>query len=188
MKSQILPVSMGVIGLALMLMLAATAQAAEPSGLSPSSDGSSASPSDLSSVGAANGGCILAAVTGVVADRLGNTWFSTWNGIAVHTADGQWACFTPGNSGLAHVYCWDIAVDSRGRVWVTHYVEHGVSLLDPNGTPANLADDTWLVFTAAERPPRKPLDPGRRDRAFRISLVRPRRGHQRPHAQRHAVQ
>ena len=141
MKSHILSVSIGVIGLALMLMLAVTAQAADPNGLSPNSDGSSVSLSDLSSVGAASSGCISALVTGVAADRLGNTWFSTWNGIAVHTADGQWACFTPGNSGLAHIYCYDIAVDSRGRVWVPHYLSDGVSLLDPNGTPTNLADE-----------------------------------------------
>jgi ligand-binding sensor domain-containing protein len=89
-------------------------------------------------------------VRGIDADHLGNTWFATWDGIAVHTANGQWACFTPANSGLGHVYCWDIAVDSGGRVWVSHYVEQGVSLLDPNGTPTNLADDSWLTFTAAD--------------------------------------
>jgi ligand-binding sensor domain-containing protein len=64
-------------------------------------------------------------------------------------ADG-WVNFTPDNSGLAHEYCHDVAVDDAGRVWIAHHSGTGVSLLDYNGTLRDSSDDTWIIFNPAD--------------------------------------
>jgi hypothetical protein len=87
-------------------------------------------------------------VQGVTCDHLGNCWFPNWNGVDVRSANGNWVHFGTAD-GLAHPYCWDVAVDAAGRVWVGHHFV-GVSLLDYNGTLRNKADDTWLTFTPAD--------------------------------------
>ena len=85
-------------------------------------------------------------VRAVTCDASDNCWFPTWGGVAVRSADGNWTDFTTQNSGIAHSYCLDVAVDDLGLVWITHH-EVGVSLLDTNGTLFDKTDDRWLIFT-----------------------------------------
>ena len=88
-------------------------------------------------------------IRGVDCDAGGNCWFASWAGVYARSSQGAWTTFTPANSGLAHPYCTDVSVDSRGYVWVTHQ-GGGVSLLNHNGTISNLSDDAWRQFTTAD--------------------------------------
>ncbi len=92
-------------------------------------------------------------VRAVSCDKSGNCWFATWGGIGVFSAaDGRWTDFTPDNSGLAHKYCHDVAVDGAGRVWVAHHSGTGMSLLDYNGTLFDKSDDRWAHFPGSKLP------------------------------------
>jgi hypothetical protein len=89
-----------------------------------------------------------ALVYDVTCDDAGNCWFAHWNGLSVRSAGGQWTDFSTAD-GLAHSYCWDVAVDDSGLVWVGHHFV-GVSVLDYNGTLRKKSDDTWLTFTPSD--------------------------------------
>jgi hypothetical protein len=93
-------------------------------------------------------GAPSALVYSVTCDDAGNCWYATWNGLSVRSAGGQWTDFSTAD-GLAHPYCWDVAVDDSGLVWVGHHYV-GVSVLDYNGTLHNKSDDTWLTFRPAD--------------------------------------
>jgi hypothetical protein len=93
-------------------------------------------------------GAPSALVYSVTCDDAGNCWYATWNGLSVRSPDGQWTDFSTAD-GLAHPYCWDVAVDGSGLVWVGHHYV-GVSLLDYNGTLHNKSDDTWLIFRPSD--------------------------------------
>lgn len=96
----------------------------------------------------------------LVVDNL--LWVATEGGVCVldygsmphDKADDQWATYTQYNSGLADNDTSSLAVDSAGRIWIgtdektsSGETGHGVSVLDPNGTPFNRSDDTWATFT-----------------------------------------
>ena len=157
MKARILSVFVAVIGFSSVLALAVAAQglrsARVSGGSGPPHDGSrDVRPQPegdlLPRSPDAPLGIPSALVTGVTCDDAGNCWFATWNGLDVRSPSGQWVHFGTAD-GLAHPYCWDVAVDAAGRVWVGHHTA-GVSLLDYNGTLGRKRDDTWLTFTASD--------------------------------------
>jgi len=157
MKARILSVFIVVIGGFLVLALAVAAQGLRSDQLSAPGGPPSAGARDVRlrperdlspTTPDAPLGIPSAEVQGVTCDHLGNCWFPNWNGVDVRSANGNWVHFGTAD-GLAHPYCWDVAVDAAGRVWVGHHFV-GVSLLDYNGTLGNKLDDTWLTFTPAD--------------------------------------
>jgi hypothetical protein len=152
MRMRILLVVVLLVGLALVAGLVSAAPGTRP-------DGAASSSSPIKTRTDNSGATVAhthpapltqptAMVRGVTCDGLGNCWFPTWDGVAVRSADGQWTNFTTAD-GLAGPYCYDVAVDASGLVWIGHHLA-GVSLLDYNGTLSNKADDTWLIFTPSD--------------------------------------
>ncbi len=157
MKARILSAFVAVIGCSSVLALAVAAQGLRSDGVSaesgPPLDGSRdvrlGSEDNLSPTSAdVPIGAPSALVNGVTCDDAGNCWFAHWNGLSVRSPGGQWTDFSTAD-GLAHSYCWDVAVDDSGLVWVGHHFV-GVSVLDYNGTLRNKNDDTWLTFRPAD--------------------------------------
>jgi ligand-binding sensor domain-containing protein len=89
-------------------------------------------------------------------------WVATQGGVSVldyggtphNKANDQWTTYTQYNSGLADNDTSSLAVDGAGRIWIgtdqktsSGEAGYGVSVLDTNGTPFNLSDDTWTTFT-----------------------------------------
>jgi hypothetical protein len=157
MKARILSACVAAIVCSSVLALAVAAQGLRlggASGLSGLSLGGSRDVTlgpqdDLSPTGADLPiGAPSALVYDVTCDDAGNCWFAHWNGLSVRSAGGQWTDFSTAD-GLAHSYCWDVAVDDSGLVWVGHHFV-GVSVLDYNGTLRRKSDDTWLTFTPSD--------------------------------------
>jgi hypothetical protein len=157
MKARILSVFVAVIGFSSVLALAVAAQGLRSDRVAgwsgPPHDGSRdvrPQPEGDLSPGRPDAplGAPSALVYDVTCDDAGNCWYAHWNGLSVRSASGQWTDFST-SDGLAHPYCWDVAIDDSGLVWVGHHFV-GVSLLDYNGTLSNKSDDTWLTFTPAD--------------------------------------
>jgi len=170
MRVRTLLVIVALIGCSSVLALAVAAQGLRYDQVSPlnnppldgSTDVRSGTERNLSTTGAdARLGAPSALVYGVACDDAGNCWFAHWNGLSVRSANGRWTDFSTAD-GLAHSYCWDVAIDDSGLVWVGHHFV-GVSVLDYNGTLRKKSDDTWLTF--------RPSDGLKSDRVHTVEIA-----------------
>jgi len=96
-------------------------------------------------------------VNAVAIDAAGRKWLGLADRGAAVLLDGStphqkdddvWIRFTTAD-GLGHEQVDCVAVEGTNVVWFGHK-EHGLSVLDHNGTLQNPADDTWQTFSSAD--------------------------------------
>ena len=82
--------------------------------------------------------------TSPIFDKYNNLWLGNWGAnlaIAVRMNEGNWRSFSVPFGGIRYVE--KIFVDSRNVLWLICQKESRLVLFNPNGTPANTADDQW---------------------------------------------
>jgi len=99
-------------------------------------------------------------VSGLAFDQEHNLWISNFGAnhpLHVLKNDGTWQSFTvPFNLNLNAVG--KIIIDDASQKWIQSPLGNGLVLFNDNGTPGNISDDKWKLYTAGSGPGNLPAN------------------------------